>query len=375
MSDSKDPVLTSGSIDPPLADSSAETIVTNHVNVMTNSTEYVNGVMPAPSLGEQGKQDSSETNEPKAKPKTFKITSVTMHPHKGSSQDGRHSGGEDEESAVDDSLIQTDAEDSPAPLSNITEAIKRQDKPESTSKPDTAVNPSRFKLVKLPKTEPYTKGRWRISDTPEPTDNHKVTDGVGETVNNHGGATSGTKHSDSGNSSRASSHHYVHGVDDPSKNPLLASIPPTVASSNQPPLPSIQQSPNAQSAISQVTASSAGVTDSGTPYHDPQLVNSNYTKADHFSESNAHNNELVPHSNISIGNNSDVVVQNGGQITQSVLQGTQLPTAPSTQQQHTIDQSSTGPASNQINTQVCDSCIYSIRSLRLVQFKKLRLIF
>lgn len=355
MSDNRDPVLTSGSVDPPLADSSAETTVTNHVNAMTNSTEYINGVMPAPTLGEQGKQDSSENNEPKAKPKTFKITSVTMHPQKGASQDGRLSCGEDEESAVEDSLIQTDAEDSPAPLANITETIKRQERPDSASKPDpTSVNPSRFRLVKLPKTEPYTKGRWRISDTPEISDNnHKVTDATGDTVNNHhGGGPPVTRHSDSGNSSRASSHHYVHGVDDPSKNPLLASNQPTASVSNHP-LPSIQQSPIAQSALSQVTVTATG-TDSGTPYHDPQLANTNYTKADHFSDANAHSSDLLAQSNITIGNSSDVAPAGavGGQLTHTVLQGTQLPNAPGLHQQQHHQSTDQSTIVTQINTQV-----------------------
>ena len=205
-----------------------DTTMTNHVNHPTNQ-EHINGaVTPTPTLAQLGRQDSSETIDTKPKISTFKITSVTLHPQKGSSQDGRHSYGEEE--CEDDSIVHTDAEESPAPPNNLTDTVKRHDRNDTKG---------RFKVVKIQKRDPYMIGRWRISDfesDPEVTGSKIVTD------------VSQLKRSDSGNSSRASSTHYVHGVDDPAKNPL-GNI--NVASS--PALPSIQQSPLSQAGLPTVT--------------------------------------------------------------------------------------------------------------------------
>lgn len=240
-----------------------ESAMTNHLNHPTN-TEHINGeVVPKPTLAQLGRQDSSETID--AKPKsTFKITSVTLHTQKGSSQDGRHSfGEEDEESAVDDSLVHTDAEpeDSPVPLaSNFTDIGKqqqRQDRVDSTS---------RFKVVKIQKREPYTIGRWRISDFLSESE-----------INSAKTAQDAThaKRSDSGNSSRASSTHYVHGVDDPAKNPLA-----NISVTGNPPLPSIQQSPLTQPGLSMaVSAEPTAATNSSelpaANTHRPEYIDSN----------------------------------------------------------------------------------------------------
>ncbi|XP_067949299.1 TSC22 domain family protein 4-like [Watersipora subatra] len=206
-----------------------ELVMTNHITQPSN-TEHINGgvaTKTGPAL--LIRQDSSEALD--AKPKsTFKITSVTLHTQQGSSQDGRHSFGEDdEESAVEDSLVQTDADESPSNIGNMADTVKtgqRQDRVDSTS---------RFKVVKIQKREPYVIGRWRISDfmsEPEASGSKIVAE------------SAQGKRSDSGNSSRASSTHYVHGVDDPSKNPLAS-----VSVSSNPTLASIQQSPLTQSGL------------------------------------------------------------------------------------------------------------------------------
>lgn len=239
--------------DPSWAQNPAVEGMTNHIQDRTGTrSEYLNGTAGDGGTGVSGnavttldqrtatkpglaplcRQDSSEiidTNKPKS---TFKITSVIVH-EKGSSQDGRHSfGEEDEESAVEDSLLQTDAEDSPAPVSNFAEIVRQQQ--QQQHRQDRVDSTSRFKVVKIQKREPYKIGRWRISDfMSQSIQSSKIVQDIP--------VVHVVKHSDSGNSSRASSTHYVHGVDDPSKNPL-ASIN---AASGKQTLSSIQQSPHA----------------------------------------------------------------------------------------------------------------------------------
>lgn len=333
MSDSQPQPAALASVDSTTGGNVDEVIVTNHsVNIMTNSTEHVNGVMGAPAIGENGRQDSSELKVPK-KESTFKITSVTLHSQKGSSQDGRHSFGEDEESAVEDSLIQTDAEDSPAPVNILAEVIKRQDKDPTSS---------RFKVVKIQRNG--NRGRWRIRDEPESEvhTNSKITNSVNEAVDVHHVTT---KHSESGNSSRAGSTHYVHGVDDPSKNPL-ASIN---ASSNQQMLPSIQQSPNAQSSLGQTaatiesTAYSIDNTALAKPPADQSVSDSNFNSEAH----------MPPHIVNSVSVDSSA--QSGAHQTQNTvltasMGGGQLPGHINTPQQ--LQQSSDQSSTVQINTQV-----------------------
>ena len=76
---------------------------------------------------------------------------------------------------------------------------------------------SRFKVVKIESKEPFQRGRWTCLDFLDPPAEKadKVIEEVG-----------------SGNSSAASSIHYVHGVDDPAKNPLG----PTVVHAEGPPI-------------------------------------------------------------------------------------------------------------------------------------------
>ncbi len=69
---------------------------------------------------------------------------------------------------------------------------------------------SRFKVVKIESTEPFRRGRWLCHDFMAPAKDGEKTEkdeGVG-----------------SGNSSAASSIHYIHGVDDPAKNPLSGTV-------------------------------------------------------------------------------------------------------------------------------------------------------
>ena len=70
---------------------------------------------------------------------------------------------------------------------------------------------SRFKVVKIESKEPFRRGRWTCLDFLDPP-SEKLTE-----------KTSEENFVGSGNSSAASSVHYIPGVDDPSKNPLSTS--------------------------------------------------------------------------------------------------------------------------------------------------------
>lgn len=75
---------------------------------------------------------------------------------------------------------------------------------------------SRFKVVKIESTEPFRRGRWLCHDYMAPSK-----DGERKERGEKGEKDEGVG---SGNSSAASSIHYIHGVDDPAKNPLGGAI-------------------------------------------------------------------------------------------------------------------------------------------------------
>ena len=75
---------------------------------------------------------------------------------------------------------------------------------------------SRFKVVKIESTEPFRRGRWLCHDFMAPSK-----DGEKKEKGEKGEKDEGVG---SGNSSAASSIHYIHGVDDPAKNPLGPTI-------------------------------------------------------------------------------------------------------------------------------------------------------
>ena len=69
---------------------------------------------------------------------------------------------------------------------------------------------SRFKVVKIESSQPFRRGRWTCQDFLSPPTSERGTDKPEKSIDDIG----------SGNSSAASSVHYVPGVDDPAKNPL-----------------------------------------------------------------------------------------------------------------------------------------------------------
>ena len=74
---------------------------------------------------------------------------------------------------------------------------------------------SRFKVVKIESKEPFRRGRWSCQDYLDPPFSEKSEKDktAFEEIGSHG----------SGNSSTASSVHFVPGLDDPSRNPLVES--------------------------------------------------------------------------------------------------------------------------------------------------------
>jgi len=235
----------------------------------TEDLEYHSEINGRRSSSELGRQDSGESDpKPKQNKTTFKITSVTLHTEKPSSRDECRTsfGEEDDESAVEDSFVQTDVDENPVPINTLTDAIRKSEKVDSTS---------RFRVVKIQKRDPYNKGRWRIVDSMPSESEFSNTNTKGE-IN----MVRGTE---SGNSSRAGSVHYVHGVDDPAKNPI---------NNAQPTLPTIQQSPINNTPIPAATITPNGVNSS---------LDNNITANPHSLPNGYRSHDLAPDSNDNVG--------------------------------------------------------------------------
>ncbi|XP_046580594.1 TSC22 domain family protein 1-like isoform X1 [Haliotis rubra] len=151
------------------------------------------------------------------KKSTFKITSVTK-PTRGGSGELQNDADGDMDSM--DDLDESHTEDFSSEILDSSKATDiEQDAvltPEEIFKPADAQ--SRFRVVKIETKEPFRRGRWLCHDfldtQPAPE-------------------KSEVKHADeihvhSGTNSANSSMHYVHGVDDPSRNPLAAGALGTV---------------------------------------------------------------------------------------------------------------------------------------------------
>ena len=174
--------------------------------------------------GQSGQRVNSD-NVPKKK-STFKITSVTKNTQRGGSGDMTadvdgdsmddldESHTEDLNSEVLDCSKATDND----PDSLMTPGVLT---PEEVSKPDAQ---SRFRVVKIETKEPFRRGRWLCHDYLN-TAPEKIESKSADEVHVH-----------SNNSSASSSIHFVHGVDDPSKNPLTAGAVGTVGQSIQTPV-------------------------------------------------------------------------------------------------------------------------------------------
>ncbi|KAL3848562.1 hypothetical protein ACJMK2_019413 [Sinanodonta woodiana] len=152
---------------------------------------------------------------------TFKITNVMKNDADGDSMDDLDESHtevtEDVSSDILDISRATDnGQDTPSEdivfqgLSNEMDAKENKDKTGSDMH-------SRFRVVKIETKEPFFRGRWRCHDYLDTMQ-----------VMSERSDTKLAEEGNSGSSSAASSIHYVHGVDDPSKNPLLSDACGTV---------------------------------------------------------------------------------------------------------------------------------------------------
>lgn len=150
---------------------------------------------------------------------TFKITSVKLN----DTQDG------DSMDDLDETHTEI-TEDYSSELLDLSRATDYgQETPSATEdipmgnhsgrdKEKTSDMHSRFRVVKIETKEPFKRGRWLCHDFLDPQ----------PAVNAERSETKLNDDANSGSSSGGSSIHYVHGVDDPAKNPLLAGATGTI---------------------------------------------------------------------------------------------------------------------------------------------------
>lgn len=156
---------------------------------------------------------------------TFKITSIKLN----------DTGDADSMDDLDESHTEYTemTEDYSSELLDTSRATDEQETPSATSE-DIPLNNqvvrvsdvkeksdihSRFRVVKIETKEPFRRGRWFCHDFLDPQSSSVNVDKSDTKVNEDG---------NSGSSSAGSSVHYIHGVDDPAKNPLLAGATGTI---------------------------------------------------------------------------------------------------------------------------------------------------
>ncbi|KAL8623953.1 hypothetical protein ACOMHN_047173 [Nucella lapillus] len=180
---------------------------------------------------EREEHDSRLMQTPKVdvpkKKTTFKITSVTKssrRPDRGGSGD-LLSQSENDLDSMDDQDETSHTEDLSSEIfdtsSRMTDADSQDHSlltPEEIVKEQEPKEKPRFRVVKVETKEPFKRGRWMCCDYLDAPD-HKM-DEISIKPGNHSTATSSV--------------HYVHGADDPSKNPLLAGASGTVFSHQNP---------------------------------------------------------------------------------------------------------------------------------------------
>lgn len=198
-----------------------------NTNVHDNMSKVENEQRP---LGAQKPLDGTQ------KKKTFKITSVTKSRNQRSTLPVEPQNDADVDSNDDlDETVESHTEDisseildsskyeigdQDTPLDEITPHQIFSQESEVTLAKDAVVtkekgdvHTTRFKVVKIETQEPFKRGRWVCCDSLN-TPNADKSDSkiVAEEQGN------------SGNSSASSSVHFVPGIDDPSKNPLLSTV-------------------------------------------------------------------------------------------------------------------------------------------------------
>lgn len=190
---------------------------------------------------------------------TFKITSIKLN-------DG---GDADSMDDLDESHTEYTemTEDYSSELLDISRTTDEQETPSATE--DIPLNNqvvrvsdvkeksdmhSRFRVVKIETKEPFRRGRWFCHDFLDPQPSSTNVDKSDTKVN---------EDANSGSSSAGSSVHYIHGVDDPAKNPLLAGatgtihtqIPEGQIAGVQDSFQPIHPAPNSNTAVNQSSVS------------------------------------------------------------------------------------------------------------------------
>ncbi|XP_025079954.1 protein bunched, class 2/F/G isoform-like isoform X3 [Pomacea canaliculata] len=160
-------------------------------------------------------QSYSKTDAPKKKT-TFKIIGVTYKSQRGGSGDLTQDNDGDSIDDLDET-VDSHTEDYSSEFYDTSSRATDVDNQDPLT-PEEVIKekPVRFKVVKIESKEPFKRGRWMCYDYldgPEKVENKQDEISV-----------------NSGSSSATNSVHYVHGVDDPSKNPLLAGASGTVVS-------------------------------------------------------------------------------------------------------------------------------------------------
>ncbi|XP_045200840.2 protein bunched, class 2/F/G isoform-like isoform X1 [Mercenaria mercenaria] len=154
---------------------------------------------------------------------TFKITSVKLNDTGDADSmddlDESHTElTEDYSSEVLDASRATDYEqETPSVAEDIPLALNNPGVRDVKEKSDMH---SRFRVVKIETKEPFRRGRWFCHDFLDPQSSSVNIDKSDTKVNQDD--------TNSGSSSAGSSIHYVYGVDDPAKNPLLAGATGTI---------------------------------------------------------------------------------------------------------------------------------------------------
>lgn len=113
---------------------------------------------------------------------------------------------EDVSSDILDLSKNTDIEPDPSSTEDVSPNLEEPPRDPNRNISDMT---SRFKVVKIETREPFKRGRWTCLDFLDPPA-EKLDKGVEE--------------AGSGNSSAASSIHYIPGIDDPGKNPFAANV-------------------------------------------------------------------------------------------------------------------------------------------------------
>ncbi|KAK7091064.1 hypothetical protein V1264_010780 [Littorina saxatilis] len=185
----------------------------------------------------KGGQNNPKSDAPKKKT-TFKITSITKSSQRGGSGDLTQDNDLDSQDDLDET-VDSHTEDLSSEIYDTNSKATDIDSQDPLLTPEEVLikeKPARFKVVKVETKEPFKRGRWICYDYLDVPDK---TEAKQDEININ-----------SGSSSAANSVHYVHGVDDPSKNPLIAGATGTIPS--QPHTSNVADGSNSTNALGEV---------------------------------------------------------------------------------------------------------------------------